>query len=285
MFRLLNVSGRSALEVDGAWFDLATVADDKTLADPMAAIGRSAELHALTDRCAGSTPGGEVATTPLGPPSPRPRQVFGIGVNYADHAAESGLAAPPAPLTFTKFPSAVAGPTADVPLSGDKVDWEVEIVAVIGTRCSRVERDGAWDVVAGLTLGQDISDRAVQFTNTPPQFSLGKSFPAYAPIGPALVSVDSFADPDDIALWCDVSGERMQSARSSQMIFSIPTLVAYLSSICTLEPGDLIFTGTPDGVGMARGRFLAEGDVIESGAEGIGDLTNRCVAGLGPLPL
>ncbi len=283
MFRLLNVSGRSALEVDGTWFDLATVAGDETLADPMTAIARSAELHALSDHCAGSAPGGDVDTTPLGPPSPRPRQVFGIGVNYADHAAESGLEAPPAPLTFTKFPSAVAGPTADVPLSGEMVDWEVEIVAVIGSRCSRVDRDRAWDVVAGLTLGQDVSDRAVQFTNTPPQFSLGKSFPAYAPIGPALVSVDSFDDPDDLALWCDVSGERMQSARSSQMIFSIPTLVAYLSSICTLEPGDLIFTGTPDGVGMARGRFLAEGDVIESGAEGIGGLTNRCVAGLGPV--
>jgi len=285
MFRLLNVSGRSALEVDGTWFDLATVAGDETLADPMVAIARSAELHALADRCTGSAPGGDVGTAPLGPPSPRPRQIFGIGVNYADHAAESGLEAPPAPLTFTKFPSAVAGPTADVPLSGEVVDWEVEIVAVIGSRCSRVERGRAWDMVAGLTLGQDVSDRAVQFTNTPPQFSLGKSFPAYAPIGPALVSVDSFDDPDDLALWCDVSGERMQSARSSQMIFSIPTLVAYLSSICTLEPGDLIFTGTPDGVGMARGRFLAEGDVIESGAEGIGGLTNRCVAGLGPVSL
>jgi len=282
MFRLLNVSGRSALEVDGKWFDLATVAGDERLADPMEAIARSAELHGLGDRCDPGQAGGEVTATTLGPPSPRPRQVFGIGVNYAKHAAESGLDAPPAPLTFTKFSSSLAGPTADVPLSGDKVDWEVEIVAVIGTRCSRVDVGGAWDVVAGLTLGQDISDRAVQFTNTPAQFSLGKSFPAYAPIGPALVSVDAFGDPDDLSLWCDVSGERMQQARSSQMIFSIPRLVAYLSSICTLEPGDLVFTGTPDGVGMARDRFLVEGDLIESGADGIGRLSNRCVAGAGP---
>ena len=283
MFRLLNVSGRSALEVGGQWFDLATVAGDERLADPMEAIARSGELHGLADRCEPGLAGGAVGETTLGPPSPRPRQVFGIGVNYAKHAAESGLDAPPAPLTFTKFPSALAGPTADVPLSGDKVDWEVELVAVIGTRCSRVEAGGAWDVVAGLTLGQDISDRAVQFTNTPAQFSLGKSFAAYAPTGPALVSVDSFADPDDLSLWCDVSGERMQEARSSQMIFSIPRLVAYLSSICTLEPGDLVFTGTPDGVGMARDRFLVEGDRIESGADGIGRLVNRCVAGTGPV--
>lgn len=282
MFRLLNVSGRSALEVDGAWYDLARLSGDDALADPMAAVGRTAELHDLTDRCAGASADGLVADTPLGPPVPAPRQVFAIGLNYADHAAESGMEAPPAPLTFTKFPSSIAGPTADIPLSGELVDWEVEIVAVVGRACSHVPVEEAWDVLAGLTLGQDVSDRLVQMTGTPPQFCLGKSFPAYSPIGPALVSVDSLADPDDIALWCDVSGERMQDGRSADLIFSIPTLVAYLSSICPLEPGDLVFTGTPDGVGMARGRFLTPGDVVESGAEGIGGLRNACVAGRGP---
>jgi len=282
MFRLLNVSGRSALDVDGAWFDLARLAGDNALADPMAAVGRSAELHDLTVRCADAEPDGLVADTVLGPPVPRPRQVFAIGLNYADHAAESGMEAPPAPLTFTKFPSSIAGPTADIPLSGELVDWEVEIVAVVGRSCSHVPVEEAWDALAGLTLGQDVSDRLVQMTGTPPQFSLGKSFPAYAPIGPALVSVDSLADPDDIALWCDVSGERMQDSRSANLIFSIPTLVAYLSSICPLEPGDIVFTGTPDGVGMARGRFLTAGDVVTSGAEGIGTLRNACVAGTGP---
>ena len=122
-------------------------------------------------------------------------------------------------------------------------------------------------------------------TGAPPQFSLGKSFANFGPIGPALVSVDAFADPDDIGLWCDVAGERMQDARSSQLIFSIPTLVAYLSSICTLYPGDVIFTGTPSGVGMARGRFLAVGEVIVSGADVIGELRNTCVAGSGPVAL
>jgi 2-keto-4-pentenoate hydratase/2-oxohepta-3-ene-1,7-dioic acid hydratase in catechol pathway len=138
-------------------------------------------------------------------------------------------------------------------------------------------------VVAGLTLGQDVSDRAVQLTGTPPQFSLGKSFANYGPIGPALVSVDAFADPDDIGLWCDVAGERMQEARTDQLIFSIPVLVAYLSSICTLYPGDVIFTGTPSGVGMARGRYLAPGEVVVSGAEVIGELRNVCVPAAGPL--
>jgi 2-keto-4-pentenoate hydratase/2-oxohepta-3-ene-1,7-dioic acid hydratase in catechol pathway len=288
MFRLLTIGGRAALDVDGRWFDLAGAAGDDTLHDPLVAVARVDELHDLTERCrrgeAGAA-GGDVAEAVLDAPIPRPGQVFAIGLNYADHAAESGMAAPPAPLTFTKFASSIAGPTADVPLSGAMVDWEVEIVAVIGRRCSQVAVADAWGVVAGLTLGQDISDRAVQLTGTPPQFSLGKSFPAYSPIGPAIVSVDAFADPDDLELWCDVSGERMQASRSSQLIFSIPTLVAYLSSICTLEPGDLIFTGTPSGVGMGRGRYLADGDVITSGAEGIGELRNRCVAGAGPMAL
>ena len=285
MFRLLNVSGRAALEVGGHWYDLASVSGDPALADPMAAVVRFDELHALTGRCAESTPDGSATDAELEAPVPRPRQVFAIGLNYADHAAESGMTAPPAPLTFTKFPSSIAGPNAEVPLSGEMVDWEVEIVVVIGRTCSYVTVDDAWGVVAGLTLGQDISDRLVQMTGTPPQFSLGKSFPAFAPIGPAVVSVDSLADPSDLALWCDVSGERMQDSRTTNLIFSIPTLVAYLSSVCTLEAGDLIFTGTPDGVGMARGRFLTEGDVIVSGAEGIGELRNACVAGKGPLAL
>jgi 2-keto-4-pentenoate hydratase/2-oxohepta-3-ene-1,7-dioic acid hydratase in catechol pathway len=214
---------------------------------------------------------------------PQPRQVFGIGLNYRDHAGESGAPLPPAPLTFTKFPSCIVGPAADVPLSGDMVDWEVEIVAVIGDEASHVAISDAWGAVAGLTLGQDISDRAVQLTGVPPQFCLGKSFANYGPIGPAVVSVDAFADPDDLALWCDVAGERMQAARSSQLIFSIPTLVAYLSSICRLYPGDLIFTGTPSGVGMARGRYLSPGETIVSGADIIGELHNTCLAGTGPL--
>ena len=285
MFRLLNVSGRAGLEVDGAWFDLARLAGDEALADPMVAVARHAELHELTERCARSTPDGAVADADLGPPVPRPRQVFAIGLNYRDHAAESGMDLPPAPLTFTKFPSAIAGPSADIPLTGDRVDWEVEIVVVVGRPCHRVPVDSAWDVVAGVMVGQDVSDRGVQLTGSPPQFSLGKSFPAFAPVGPALVSVDGLADPSDIGLWCDVSGERMQESRTTSLIFPVPTLVAYLSSICPLGPGDLVFTGTPDGVGMARGRFLSPGDVVVSGAEGIGELRNRCVAGTGPLAL
>jgi len=285
MYRLLNVDGRAALAHDEHWFDLVALSGDPALADPMAAVARVGDLHALSSRCAEARPGGTVDTARLGPPVPRPRQVFGIGMNYRDHVGETGAALPAAPLTFTKFPSCIAGPHDVVPLSGGMVDWEVELVAVIGTEVTAVAVDEAWAAVAGLTLGQDISDRAVQLSGSPAQFCLGKSFAAYGPTGPALVSVDSFSDRDDIGLWCDVDGERMQASRSSLLIFPVATLVAYLSSITTLYPGDLVFTGTPSGVGMARGRFLAPGELVVSGAEVIGELRNACVAGRGPLAL
>jgi 2-keto-4-pentenoate hydratase/2-oxohepta-3-ene-1,7-dioic acid hydratase in catechol pathway len=285
MFRLLNVNDRAALEHESKWYDLAAVSGDETLADPMAAVARASELHRWSESCASATAGGVLTDAVLGPPVPRPVQVFGIGLNYRDHAGESGMELPPAPLTFTKFPTCLAGPTAEVPLSGPMVDWEAEIVAVIGREATNVRVSDAWGVVAGLTLGQDISDRSVQLTGTPPQFSLGKSFRNFGPIGPALVSLEAFDDRDDIGLWCDVAGERMQDSRTSMLIFSIPVLVAYLSSICALHPGDLIFTGTPSGVGMAKGRFLAPGEVIDTGAEVIGTLRNVCVPGTGAMAL
>lgn len=274
MFRLAQVQGRAALLDDSHWYDLATLSGDAALADPMVAIGRHRELHDIELR----EPAGTLAGTRLDACVPRPSKVFAIGLNYRSHAAESQMAVPPAPLTFTKFPSCLVGPTDDVVLSGVTVDWEVELVVVIGDGGRHIHRDDAWHHVAGLTLGQDISDRTLQLTGQPPQFSLGKSADTYGPIGPSIVSVDAFPDPDDIALWCDVAGERRQEARTTDLIFDVPHLISYLSSICTLSPGDIIFTGTPDGVGSASGRFLQPGDVIDSGAEIIGSLRNTCVA-------
>ena len=278
MFRLINVEGRAALDHEGSWYDLAGLSGDPGLAD-------HGELHALQGECGASAPGGPLDGTLLGPPVPRPNQVFGIGLNYRAHAAETGMAEPEAPLTFTKFPSCISGPSSDVALSGEAVDWEVELVVVIGGPTVGVSVEDAWGSVAGLTLGQDISDRLLQGAGDRPQFSLAKSFTGYGPTGPALVSPDAFDDPDDIGLWCEVSGERMQDSRTDDLIFSVPVLISYLSSICALDSGDLIFTGTPSGVGVARNRFLAPGDTIVSGAEVIGGLRNACVAGTGPLQL
>ncbi len=277
MFRLLHLDGRTALQSGDHWHDLAAVAGDETLASPMAAIARFDELHAWQAATAGRVADGLVADATLLPVVPTPSKVFAIGLNYRSHAAESAMELPPAPLTFTKFPSCLVGPHDDIELSGPMVDWEVELVVVIGRGGRHIAEADAWSHVAGLTLGQDISDRAVQLTGKPPQFSLGKSFDTYGPIGPALVSVDQFPDPDDIELWCDIDSERVQHATTADLIFPVAHLVSYLSSICTLEPGDIIFTGTPDGVGMASGRFLQEGEVVRSGAAVIGELANRCV--------
>lgn len=289
MFRLLNVEGQAALEVDGAWYAVDRLGDDPALSDPMQAIARFAELHELTRIVADADEEGAGALVAsarldhtdvrrLGPAVPNPSKVIAIGLNYRSHAQESNLELPPSPIAFTKFPSCLAGPRDDIELSGDRVDWEVELVVVIGIGGRRIEADRAWSHVAGVTLGQDISDRAVQLIGSPPQFSLGKSFDTFGPIGPAVVSVDSFDDPDDIELWCEVDDERMQHSRTSDLIFGVPELVASLSAVMTLCPGDVIFTGTPGGVGMGRGRFLRPGNVVSSVAVGIGELANRCVA-------
>jgi 2-keto-4-pentenoate hydratase/2-oxohepta-3-ene-1,7-dioic acid hydratase in catechol pathway len=276
MFRLVNVGGRPALEHAGGFYDVARLACDDSLARARACLSRFDELHELARRCEATELDGRLDEAVLGPPVPDPRQVFGIGLNYKSHAEESGMELPSAPLTFTKFPSCVAGPTEEVPLSGVVVDYEAEVVVVIGRTCRHVPENAAWDVVAGITAGQDISDREVQLSGSPPQFCLGKSFSAYGPTGPAIVSVDAFENRDDIALRCEVWGEVVQESSTAQLIFGVPRLVSYLSSICTLFPGDLIFTGTPDGVGMARGRFLAQGDEIVTTVEGVGELRNRC---------
>lgn len=276
MFRLIDIDGRAALERDSHWYDLERLTGDPAMADAMVAVARHGELHELHDATEGRDPDGEVDPTRLGPCVPRPQKVFGIGLNYRSHAAESNMELPEAPLTFTKFPSCLVGPNADIVLSGPAVDWEVELVVAIGTGGRHISADDAWSHVAGMTLGQDVSDRIVQLSGKPPQFSLGKSFDTFGPIGPALVSVDAFDDPDDVEIWCDVAGERMQHASTGDLIFTVPELVAYLSGICTLVPGDLIFTGTPSGVGGARGRFLRGGELLESGNDVIGRLANRC---------
>ncbi|MDQ1694953.1 MAG: hypothetical protein QOJ03_306, partial [Frankiaceae bacterium] len=214
----------------------------------------------------------------LGPPIPSPRCVFAVGLNFPSHADEAGMKVPDAPVVFTKFPSSLVGPRDPVVLGGTTDDYEAELVVVVGRGGRGIRREDAWAHVGGLTVGQDISDRALQFAAQPAHFDLGKSRDTYGPIGPYVVSTDAFADPGDLLIRCDVNGERRQEDRTSNLIFDVPALVSYLSSILTLTSGDLIFTGTPDGVGAASLRFLADGDVITTTIEGIGTMTNRCRA-------
>lgn len=217
----------------------------------------------------------------LGAPSPAPRQIFAIGLNYTAHAAESGFEPPTGlPPVFPKFVSSLTGPVTEVTLpEGGNTDWEVEVVAVIGRTTSNVAEEDAWDHIAGLTVGQDISERVTQLRGPAPQFGLGKSFPGFSPTGPWLVTADELSDPDDLELRCDLDGENVQLGRTSNLIVPIPRLVAELSKIVTLYPGDLIFTGTPEGVGLGRDpqRFVEAGQTLVSAVEGIGELRQSFV--------
>jgi 2-keto-4-pentenoate hydratase/2-oxohepta-3-ene-1,7-dioic acid hydratase in catechol pathway len=212
----------------------------------------------------------------LGAPAPRPRQVFGIALNYFAHAQETKMTPPTAPPTFTKFPTSLTGAFSDVELPSSSVDWEVELVVVMGARAEHVNESAAWSYVAGLTIGQDLSEREVQMVGPMPQFSLGKSYPGFGPMGPALVTQDELNDADDLPLTTRIDDEILQEGRTSQMIFSVGALVQRLSDVLPLLPGDVIFTGTPSGIGAARTppRFLRPGETLVSTIEGLGQMRN-----------
>lgn len=277
-FTLANVDGRAALVRGGEWFDVERASDGAISADPMLALVEAEALHQLDARLGQLTADGAVADIDLGPPVPRPRNSYGIGLNYRSHAAESNMELPENPLVFTKFPSCIVGPDSDVELRTETGDYEVELVVVIGKGGRDIPESDAWDHIVGVTCGQDISDRRLQFSAKPPHFDLGKSRDTYGPIGPVLVSTDQFDDPTQIDLSCTVNGEARQSDNTRNLIFTVAQLVAYLSAISTLATGDLIFTGTPEGVGAASKNYLKPGDIIVSTLQGVGTMTNHCLA-------
>ncbi|WP_020670138.1 fumarylacetoacetate hydrolase family protein [Amycolatopsis nigrescens] len=227
------------------------------------------------------TPLSDVPATAFGNPAPNPRQVFAIGLNYADHAAESSFAVPEEPPVFTKFVTSLTGPHATIALPPGKVDWEVELVVVLGRTAHRIAALDAWRYIAGVSVGQDISERDRQRVGPAPQFSMAKSYPGFGPIGPVLVTPDEFDDPDDLELGCLINGEQLQKGRTSDMVFPVPELIARLSAITPLLPGDVIFTGTPAGVGLGRTpeRFLRPGDELVSYVRGVGEMRHLMVAG------
>lgn len=276
-YRLAAIDGRAALVAGEHYYDLATISDGALSSDPMLAIKHPRQLSALSATLASRTPTGTLADVVLGAPVPRPQKLFAVGLNYLDHAAEGSMALPKNPLVFTKFPSCLVGPTAEVLLRGDHCDYEGELVVVIGQGGKDIPAAKAWQHVAGVMVGQDISDRKVQFDASPPHFDLGKSFDTFGPVGPVLVSLDELGDPLALRVVTLVNGEQRQSEVVGSMVFDVPTLIAYLSQITTLVTGDMIFTGTPSGVGAASGKFLADGDVITTTIEGVGTLSNRCV--------
>jgi 2-keto-4-pentenoate hydratase/2-oxohepta-3-ene-1,7-dioic acid hydratase in catechol pathway len=274
--RVANLRGRAVLATGAGAVDIATESAGRFGPDPQSLFD---DWQAFTDwaRDAETAEAAPFEVSALGAPVPHPRQVFAIGLNYAEHAAEAGYPPDSMPVTFTKFPSSIVGPDTVVELPEGNVDWEVELVVVIGREGHQLTRERAWDHVAGLTIGQDLSERITQMQGSAPQFSLGKSFPGFGPTGPWLVTPDDFADRDDLAISCELSGEGMQSSRTSMMLYDVPELLVRLSAVCRLLPGDIIFSGTPSGIGNRRTppRFITAADVLVSRIEGIGELETR----------
>ena len=214
----------------------------------------------------------------LGPPVCRPSKIVCVGLNYRDHARESGMAVPAEPVLFFKATSAVSGPNDDViiPRNSTKTDWEVELAVVIGRRATYVERDRALEHVAGYMLHNDYSERSFQLERGG-QWVKGKSCDTFAPLGPFLATPDEIPDVNDLRLWLKVNGESKQCGSTGELIFDVPTLVSYVSQFMTLLPGDVISTGTPPGVGLGQNppRYLVDGDEVELGIDGLGSSRQR----------
>ena len=214
----------------------------------------------------------------LGPPIPRPSKIICVGLNYRDHAKESGMAVPAEPVIFFKATSALVGPNDDViiPKGSTKTDWEVELAVVIGRRAGYVSEAEATKHIAGYVLHNDYSERVFQLERGG-QWVKGKSCDTFAPLGPFLATPDEIPDVHDLRLWLTVNGERKQDGSTRDLVFGIPMLVSYISQFMTLLPGDVISTGTPAGVAMGHApvRFLQPGDVVELGIDGLGSSRQR----------
>lgn len=217
----------------------------------------------------------------LGPPIKRPSKIVCVGLNYAQHAAESGMDVPKEPVLFFKATSAIAGPNDDViiPKGSQKTDWEVELAFVIGKKASYVDEENAMAHIAGYVLHNDYSEREYQLEREG-QWVKGKSCDTFAPLGPYLVTKDEIKDPHNLDLWLKLNGETMQDSNTSDFVFNIPQLVSYISQFMTLLPGDIVSTGTPFGVGLGLNppKYLNPGDVVELGIDGLGTSKQHVIA-------
>lgn len=279
--RFANRDGRALVLVDEtAGWDLEQASGGRFSSDPMEMWARHDEIRTWVAGLDAST-AEPVRAEELSAPVPVPPSIIAIGLNYAEHAKETGFEPPTdLPPVFAKFPSSVTGAHGEVVLpEGATVDWEVEVVAVIGGEMHQVAEQDVFAHLAGLTIGQDLSERTRQFSGPAPQFGLAKSYPGFAPTGPWVVSLDEFEDPNDLGLGCSIDGEVVQSGTTAGLIFSISRSISELSQVLVLRPGDLVFTGTPDGVGMGMTppRYLKRGEVLETWVDGIGRMSHTLV--------
>lgn len=262
------------LAADGTIRDLSSVVGDIS-----GAALSDAGLAAIAAIDPASLPIVDPATR-LGPCVGNVGKFVCIGLNYADHAAESGMAVPPEPVLFSKATSAICGPNDPImiPRGSVKTDWEVELAVVIGKRAKYITQDQALDHIAGYCLCNDVSERAFQ-TERAGQWVKGKSADNFGPIGPWLVTRDEIADPQNLPMWLKVNGQQMQNGSTRTMVYGVAHVVAYMSQFMTLHPGDVISTGTPPGVGMGQKppRYLKPGDVVELGIAGLGEQRQQVI--------
>jgi len=275
-FKLANIAGRAALVEGKNYYDLETISNGDFDKDTTNALKNLDGLMALSSELSKAEPSGILKDANIEAPVSAPKNCYAVGLNYRNHAEEAGMDIPSSPMVFTKHTTCLVGPNANIEMRSDHVDYEAELVAVIGMPGKDISEDKAWDHVAGLCVGQDVSDRTVQFSSKPPQFNLGKSFDTFGPMGPYLVSPDGLKDKDSLDIECKVNEEIRQKDNTNDLIFSVPSIISYLSEIVTLNTGDVIFTGTPGGVGVMEGKFLKEGDIVTTSIEGIGTLKNVC---------
>jgi len=254
--------------------DLSYELDGASCFDPR--TGVASLLNALPSLSLGARIDGPVE---FETPFPHPSQVFAVGLNYRRHAHEMNLQLPTQPMIFTKFPSSIGAPNAAISIPGVTTDWEAELVVVIGRTGRRISTADAPHFIAGYMVGQDVSERTVQMANNPAQFSLGKSFENFAPMGPYLTTADEVPNPQDLLIRCSLNGVLMQNESTADMAFTVFEIVSYISQVCEIRVGDMIFTGSPAGVGQGQNppRFLQPGDVLETEIEGLGLIRNVCV--------
>lgn len=276
-FKLANIKGRAALLNEESFYDLEKISEGNLSHDTTNALFHLEELDELSNKLNDLEATGKISEAEFDAPVSFPKNCYAVGLNYRNHAEEANMTIPEVPMVFTKHTSCLVGATADVEMRSNYVDYEAELVVVIGLSGKDISKDQAWNHVAGLCVGQDISDRPAQFASTPPMFNLGKSFDTFGPMGPALVSPDSLPNKESLVIECKVNDEIRQNDNTDDLIFDVPTIISYLSEIVTLNTGDVIFTGTPGGVGVSQGKFLKDGDIITTSIKGLGTLTNKCV--------
>jgi 2-keto-4-pentenoate hydratase/2-oxohepta-3-ene-1,7-dioic acid hydratase in catechol pathway len=276
-FKLGTTNDRAILINEDNYYDLEQISNGSVSSDSVQALSSIDELNALSAKLQDTTPTGKLSEIELGNPVPNSRNSYAVGLNYKGHAEEGGMEIPEVPMVFTKHTSCFVGPKANVEMRSDFVDYEAELVVVIGKEGKDIKKENGWEHVAGMCIGQDISDRPAQFATQPPMFNLGKSFDTYGPMGPYLVSPDSLDNCESLDLECKLNGKTMQKDNTNDLIFDVPTIISYLSEIVTLKVGDTIWTGTPSGVGATQGIFLKDGDILTTSIEGLGEMENKCV--------